>query len=88
MAMTPLTLKGDMMMFPSSSLSSWYSRPPNTWVEEVRVAKVVMVPSAAAPTVLPLATAATSATAVMESSMARLRAGRGRPAGRGWGRGH
>ena len=29
-AITPLTLKGDMIMFPGSSLSCWYSRLPNT----------------------------------------------------------
>ena len=29
-AMTPLTLKGDIMMLPGSSFSCWYSRLPNT----------------------------------------------------------
>lgn len=31
MAMTLLTLKGDMMMFPGCCLSKLYSRRPNTW---------------------------------------------------------
>ena len=30
-AMTPLMLNGDMIMFPGSSFSCWYSLPPNTW---------------------------------------------------------
>ena len=30
-AITPLTLNGDMMIFPGSSFNCWYSRLPNTW---------------------------------------------------------